>query len=214
MGTSGRSAARCVTADRNIHPFPGWRGARSAPSDAAVAVEPAPGRFDPRTVRPVARLGRPVRADGILDEWGKPLATLSGPADLFPVQNRFSPFESSGRVQKPWQGPEDMSAKVYLGWDGEALCVAAEVTDDRQFNAKTGEAVINGDALQIGLAVPKGATWNVGLALTKEGVVFHQWEGKGDTLLKTVGCAVVRDKSPDHPLRAALAAGRPGPAAR
>jgi hypothetical protein len=71
--------------------------------------------------------------------------------------------------------------------------VAADVTDDRHFNTKTGDAIVNGDALQIGLAVPSGATWNLGLALTKEGVVFHQWEGNGDALLKTVACAVTRD---------------------
>ena len=29
--------------------------------------------------------------------------------------------------------------------------------------------------------------------MAKEGVVFHQWEGAGDALLKTVGCAVLRD---------------------
>jgi hypothetical protein len=71
--------------------------------------------------------------------------------------------------------------------------VAAEVTDDRHVNTKRGKDLINGDALQMGLAAPKGITWNVGLALTKDGVRFHQWEGTDDTLLKTVSCAVVRD---------------------
>jgi hypothetical protein len=178
-----------VFADRSIHPFAGWRGARSAPpGDTAVGPIPV------RTLNPqVPRLGRPFRADGVPDEWGKPLATLSGPADLFPVQKRFSPFESYGRVQKPWQGPEDLGAKVYLGWDAEALCVAAEVTDDRHFNTKTGDNIWNGDALRMGLVTAEGVRWNIGLALTQAGVAFHQWEGRGDTLPKTAGCAVARD---------------------
>ena len=82
---------------------------------------------------------------------------------------------------------------MYLGWDGEALCVAAEVTDDRHFNTKSGKDLLNGDTLQMGLDALNGVTWNVGLAMTKDGVAFHQWEGEGDTLLKTVDCAVVRD---------------------
>jgi hypothetical protein len=189
---SGRSKANSVHSNRGLHPFPGWRGARSAPSDDAAMV-PVPGRLGPSTVQTLARLGRAVRVDGVLDEWDEPLATLSGPTDLFPVYRRFAPLNHYGRLLKPWQGPGDLDAKVYLGWDGEAVCVAAEVTDDRHFNTKSRNELCSGDALQIGLATPKGVTWNVGLALTKDGVGFHQWEGHGDTLLKTVGCAVVRD---------------------
>ncbi len=188
---SGRSNANSVHSDRGLHPFPGWRGARSAPAGDA-AVGSAPGRLDLRK-RPVARLGRPVRADGFLDEWGEPLATLSGPADLFPVYRRFAPFDYYGRFLTPWQGPGDMSARVYLGWDGEALCLAAEVTDDRHFNAKTGEGISSGDALKMGLATAEGVHWNIGLALTKAGVALHQWEGEGDALVKAAGCAVTRD---------------------
>jgi len=87
--------------------------------------------------------------------------------------------------------------------------VAAEVTDDRHFNTKSRNELCNGDALQIGLATPSGVTWNIGLALTKDGVGFHQWEGTGDSLLKTVGCAVVRDdktKVTRYGLRLPLAA--------
>lgn len=62
-----------------------------------------------------------------------------------------------GNPLKPWQGPEELDAKVYLGWDSEALCVAAEVTDDRHFNTKSGKDLLNGDALQIGLDTPTGS---------------------------------------------------------
>jgi len=187
--TSGRSAAIDVFADRNNHPYAGWRAARSAPS-GDTAVGPVPVRtLDHR----ISRLGRPVRADGVLDEWGKPSLTLGGADDVFPVYRRFAPFDYYGRLLKPWQGPEDMSAKVYLGWDGEALCLAAEVTDDRHFNSKTGDSISSGDALQMGLVTAKGVHWNIGSALTRAGVALHQWEGKGDTLAKTADCAVVRD---------------------
>ena len=190
MLTSGRIKAITVRLLRG--PNIGWRAARTAPAGDAAAV-PVTGRLGARMVRRIGRLPRPARADAVLNEWGKPPLTLNGPADLFPVHNRFEPFDYYGRLLKPWQGPVDLSAKVYLGWDGEALCLAAEVTDDRHSNTRSAKDLINGDALQIGLAAPKGVTWNLGLALTKDGIRFHQWEGKGDTLLKTVGCAVVRD---------------------
>jgi len=204
--TSGRINAITVQMVRG--PNLGWRAARMAPA-GDTAVGPVAGRLDGAAAQPLARLARGVRLDAVPDGWGKPALTLSGPADLFPVHNRFVPFDYYGHPLRPWQGPEDMGARVYLGCDGEALCVAAEVTDDRHFNTKSGKDLINGDALQIGLATPKGLTWNLGLALTQEGVVFHQWEGTGDTLLKTVGCAVVRDdkaKTTRYRLRLPLAA--------
>jgi hypothetical protein len=142
-------------------------------------------------VRTLARLDRPVRADSVPNGWGEPLAVLRDPAGIFPVQNRFSVNVHTRNI---WQGPDDFSAKVYLGRDGEALCVGAVVTDDRHFNTQSGDSISNGDALQMGLVGAKGVHWNLGLALTKEGVAFHQWEGTGDTLLKTADCAVVRDE--------------------
>jgi hypothetical protein len=190
--TSGRIKAITVQLVRG--PNIGWRAARTAPPGDAAMV-PIPGRLGPAAVQNIARLKHRARADGLPDEWGEPALTLHGPADLFPVQNRFAPFDYYGKLLRPWQGPDDLDAKVYLGWDGEALCVAAEVTDDRHFNARSSKELLNGDALQIGLDTPTGVTWNVGLAMTKDGVAFHQWEGTGDTLLKTVGCAVVRDEN-------------------
>jgi hypothetical protein len=80
-----------------------------------------------------------------------------------------------------------------LGSDGEAVCVAAEVTDDRHFNEKTGEDIAGGDALQMGLITAEGVHWNIALAMTKKGVALHQFAGQRDALVKTADCAVVRD---------------------
>jgi len=189
LNTSGRSNAINAFADRNLHPYAGWRAARSGPSgDTAMGPVPV------RTLgHQIPRLDGRVRADGVLDEWPKPTVTLSGPADLFPVYRRFAPFDYYGRPLKPWQGSQDLSAKVYLGRDDEALCVAAEVTDERHVNTNAGNGIASGDALQMGLVTADGVHWIVGAALTRAGVAFHQWEGKGDTLVKTAGCAVARD---------------------
>ena len=181
---------------------------RTAPAGDALAG-PVARRFEAGTVRPVARLGRRFRGDGVLDEWGEPALSLGGADDVFPVYRRFVPFDYYGWLLEPWQGPGDISAKVYLGSDDTALCVAAEVTDDPHFNTKTGDAISSGDCLQMGLVTADGVHWNIGAALTKEGVAFHQWEGKGDTLLKTAGCAVTRDdkaKITRYELRLPLAA--------
>jgi hypothetical protein len=189
LNTSGRSGAIDVFADRNLHPYAGWRGVRSAPA-WDTAIEPITGRtLDPH----VPRLERGVRTDGVLDEWGEPALNLGEAGDVFPVYRRFAPLDYYGRPLKPWQGPKDVSAKMYFGCDGEALCMGAEVTDDRHFNAKTGDSIAGGDALQIGLVTAEGVDWNIALALTQAGVALHQSSGEGDTLMKTAGCAAVRD---------------------
>jgi hypothetical protein len=205
LHTSGRSSAIDVFADRNLHPYAGWRAARSAPAgDTAVGPIPI------RTLgHQIPRSGGRVRADGVLDEWPKPTLTLSGPADVFPVYRRFAPFDYYGRPLKPWQGPQDLSAKVYVGWDGAALCVAAEVSDELHVNTKTGSDISSGDALQMGLVTAEGVHWNIALALTRTGVALHQYVGEGDTLVKTADCAVARDekaKVTRYELRLPLAA--------
>jgi hypothetical protein len=189
LHTSGRSGAIDVFADRNLHPYAGWRAVRSAPA-CDTAIEPIIGRT---LDRQVPRLDRGVRADGVLEEWDERALNLGEAGDVFPVYRRFAPFDYYGRPLKPWHGPKDVSAKMYFGSDGEAFCMAAEVTDDRHFNAKTGDSIAGGDALQIGLVTAEGVDWSIALALTQAGVALHQSSGEGDTLMKTADCAVVRD---------------------
>ncbi len=194
LGVAGRLNMLEVHADRKAHPLGGWRGARTAPA-GDTAMTPVVARFEPNAVRTVSRMGGPIRTNTIPRGWGEPLANLSGPADLFPLHVRFTPVEYRRTLQKPWQGREDLDAQVYLGSDGEFLCVGAVVTDDRHFNTKSADGISNGDALQIGLLGGDGVHWKLGLALTDTGVAFHQWEGKGNALLKSVNCTVIRDEA-------------------
>jgi len=184
--TSGRQEPGSVFADRRLHPFAAWRAARSAPSGDSSMKPIANRTLNSQT----PRLQGTFPFKGGPDRWGEPLTVLSGPEDLYPVDRRFVP---SGD-KMPWQGPKDLNAKIYLAWDGEALCVGAEVTDDRHVNTQTLGNIANGDALQISLAVEDGAAWNIVLALTTKGPALLQVEGtNNDTLVKTVDCSVGRD---------------------
>ena len=198
--TAGRAPAVYANADRAggyatsgspnyAWTFAGWRGARSAPA-GDTGVGPVTGALDLETLH-AARLKEPLRADGVLDEWGepKPAVSISSPAFVFPIHLRFPSVFGSD----PWGGADDLSAKAYLAWDGEALCVAAEVTDDRHVNGQTGANIWNGDAMQVGLVNQAGDHWNVGAALTEQGAAFHQWDGRGDALTKTATYGVARD---------------------
>ncbi|MEI6148471.1 MAG: SUMF1/EgtB/PvdO family nonheme iron enzyme, partial [bacterium] len=167
----------------------GWRGVRTAP-DAAVGIAVA-NPVAVETNRLMPRLDHAVRADGVLNEWsGRPELVRRSRFQIFPEDRR----RASGR-QALWQGPEDLGVKAWWGWDGEALCVAAEVADDRHINGQTGGMIWNGDALQMGLVTAAGVEWNLGLALTTNGAVFHQFEGKGDALSQTAAYGVVRDEA-------------------
>jgi hypothetical protein len=87
-----------------------------------------------------------------------------------------------------------MSVKAYLGRDSDALCVAAEVTDDVQCNTNTAAAIWNGDAMNVGFINTNGMQTSLWLALTTNGVVFLPLEGSKD-LSTTAKYAVVRDEA-------------------
>ncbi|MFZ4394064.1 MAG: DUF4838 domain-containing protein [Kiritimatiellia bacterium] len=166
----------------------GWRGVRTAPDAAAGSATASPVAVV--VDRPLPRLTQATRVDGALDEWtGKPALVRRSLAQIFPEDRR----RPTGR-QVLWQGPEDLSVKAWWGRDSDALYVAAEVMDDKHFNLQTGGMIWNGDALQMGIAISTNVYWNLGLALTTNGVVFHKFEGQGDALAKTAIYAVVRDE--------------------
>jgi len=199
--TGGRTAAVYANADRHganaasgggpsyAWTFAGWRAARTAPA-GDTAVGSVAGELDLELKRP-AKLAKPFQPDGMLDEWADvtPVAVANNAAYVYPIHERFfGDFTSS-----PWRGPRDFSAQAWLATDGEALLIAAEVTDDKHMNEQTGEAIYNGDAMQIGLVNAAGTQWNVGAALTARGVEFQQWDGPNEALLKSAKYAVKRD---------------------
>jgi hypothetical protein len=198
---SGRVGPLYARLDRsNKDPYAGWRGARSAPAPTGTKLEgQAPGdttmtpfikRAADETVS-LARLKKPMQADGVLDEWDKPLLTLNEPSTIQPAHFRsYSLFCSD-----PWRGTEDMSVKVYLGRDSEALCVAAEVTDDVHCNTNTAASIWDGDAMNVGLIDTNGVQTSLWLALTTNGVVFPPVAGKNKNVSKTAKYAVVRDEA-------------------
>jgi hypothetical protein len=197
---SGRVGPLYARFDRsNKDPYAGWRGARSAPAPTGTKLEgKEPGdttmapfikRAADETV-PLARMKKPMQADGVVDEWDKPLLTLNEPSTIYPVYFRsYSLF-----CADPWRGPEDMSVKVYLGRDSEALCVAAEVTDDVHCNTNAAASLWNADAMNVGFINTNGMQTSLWLALTTNGVVFLPLEGSKN-LSTTAKYAVVRDEA-------------------
>jgi hypothetical protein len=186
--TGGRTDMVLARSDRAGNPYPGWRASRSAPK-GDTEMKPLMRLVDAKSVQ-LSRMKQPMQPDGKLNEWGAPTAIIDTAAVIYPTHMRTPSLHTSD----PWRGPSDLSIKAYLGWDGEALCIAAEVTDDRQFNTQSGETLYDGDCLQVGLINPEGLQWNFGLALTEEnGAQIQQWSGKDEAALKSAKYAVVRD---------------------
>lgn len=195
LTTAGRNNGCGVGYDRSSSDLNAWRAARTAPVPGQDALQGKPaGDTAMRPVVPrtfvvnVPRLESTVRLDAVPAGWGAPLATL-GLEDVFPVECRFVPQNN----RPPWGGAGDLSARIFLGRDDEALLVGAEVTDDKQMNKESAGNIWNGDVMQVGVVTARGH-WNLGLALTTNGVVFHQFEGPGDGLVKAAACAVTRDE--------------------
>lgn len=126
--------------------------------------------------RAIGRFEKSVRVDGRIEdgEWGKAALSLDGPEDIFPADRRA---RGSIDGSAHWIGYDDLGARVYLGHDGNALCVAAAVTDDRHVNDKTGGEIFGGDVMQVGIVASKNKQWNLGLALTQKGAELFQAEG-------------------------------------
>jgi hypothetical protein len=170
--------------------FAGCRIVRTAPAGDPIAGSGLAARFDAKVVRPLARLAAPVKVDKLPDGLGKPVAVLGTTETLFPVNSRCL---MKYQEHVLWNGPADLSGKVYLAWDGEALLVGAEATDDQHVNTQQGDSLWNGDAIQFGVVTPKGVHWNLAVALTTNGLAVHQFVGGSDALFKTLDCNVTRD---------------------
>jgi hypothetical protein len=184
----GRFGVSDVFIDRTTY-CGGWRAARTVPAgDTGVKADPVY-----VSARPIARLARAMRADGTLGEWDSPFAVLDTQASILPGRSLPpAPGKAGTTNALPWEGPSDLSAKAYLGWDGEALCVAVEVTDDKHFNPHALQDIERGDCVTIDVRTPQGNA-HIVLARTQTGVAFHQGDAPNEELAKTAGVAVVRD---------------------
>lgn len=64
-----------------------------------------------------------------------------------------------------WQGPDDLSAIVFLRMDNEVLELYVGVKDDVQTSDKSGNAIWQQDSVQVALVIPgQDGQWKIGLA--------------------------------------------------
>lgn len=69
-----------------------------------------------------------------------------------------------------WKGPEDLSARIWLGREGQTLLVKAVVTDDVHAQPYRGTEVWKGDNVQMALQLPgQSGMWEIGLTRLDDG---------------------------------------------
>jgi len=85
----------------------------------------------------------PITIDGKLNDWGS-LVTTGVPAGMVVDATQFANGQSNA-----WQGPLDLSAKIYAAWTTQALYVAVDVTDDQVVTARPGASPWNSDAIEL-----------------------------------------------------------------
>jgi len=196
---AGRTYPLYADSDQSNDPYPGWRGARSAPTPTGSAITGQTAKDTALSpfLRPEAqtyrlpRMKQAIKPDGALDDWEKPTVTLK---DAFLIQPNHMRFPSTDNTNA-WRGPADMSIQVYLGWDGEALCVAAEVKDDVQFNTNSVDNLWHGDAMNFGVIDADANQTDLWLALTPNGEVLNALSDPTEMLSKLAKRAVVRDEA-------------------
>ncbi len=111
-------------------------------------------RMDLVPTTEAARATGPVRADGVLDEWGRTV----------PVPLTY-PFDYD------IDDIEDLSSQVRFMWDDSHFYLAVETTDDVHHQPYAGDIVWSADNVELFLD-----RWSWGLTLTKDGPeVFLYW---------------------------------------
>ena len=101
----------------------------------------------------------------------------SGPADRpadfdlrFPTQ-LHNLFEADPNKRGMlWKGPDDLSARVWLGRNSGAMTLRAEVTDDVHYQPSKGLDMWQGDSIQLAFEVPgQQGYWELGLSQGPDG---------------------------------------------
>lgn len=123
--------------------------------------------------------------DGNLAEWTQEPTVTLGP-------------EQAAKVDA-YDGPDDLSARVWIAADDEFCYIAADVTDDVHVQKNTTKMMWNGDCLQVDLrpGVPPSrnnfdGVCEIGLALTDVGPQLWQWT-PAERLVEDGKVAIVRD---------------------
>lgn len=94
--------------------------------------------------------------------------------------------------QLTWKGPQDLSARAWLGRGQNALRLRFEVRDDAARQPYVGKEMWQGDGIQMALAVPgQGGSFEIGLARGDNGrPAVHSWSSprgfKGADIVKAV----------------------------
>ena len=74
------------------------------------------------------------------------------------------------KVHMLWQGPEDLSARLWLGAADETLRLRAVVRDDRHIQTARGDEIWRGDSLQFALQFSsQSGMWVLGAARSEDG---------------------------------------------
>lgn len=70
-----------------------------------------------------------------------------------------------GNAHRDWQGPKDLSGRVWLGTEGDRLRIRVAVSDDRLHQPHTGGDIWKADSLQIGIQPPgEAGFFEIGVA--------------------------------------------------
>jgi len=93
----------------------------------------------------VTRLSRPPILDGRLDDWAS-VPAVSVEHVVWGAEN--------------YQGQPDLAGLVYLGWDASALYVAVRVVDDRLVQESSGDALFQGDSVEVWLDLDLAGDFN------------------------------------------------------
>lgn len=133
------------------------------------------------------RVGQ-IKIDGNLDDWKtfRPIVLNS--------RRNIAPAD----MQKEWRGSDDLSARIWIGWNERGLYFAAMVTDDLQVNRQPVNRIWAEDSVQLGICLTRGVvpdhydlhSTEITAALTDTGVKSDVSAGGGRR--GTMDCAVIR----------------------
>jgi len=151
-----------------LEPFPyRWRVSAVAPGGREFAQE-GTGQIMVENPLPVSRAPRPVKVDGVLDEWGDLPVSCEKP---------WTPPDRPGL----WKGPADASFRFAVAYDDEFIYMAARVRDDSVV-AVPGVDPWDQDGIGFEVEARPEQDWNPG----KEGKYQYCFLSPGPTAEKTI----------------------------